>query len=68
MNPSGSFLNPPPPYEGSIFENAADELAKAYLGGSADLFMEDDPKYLKFLETKTNASKGSLHKHHRGLL
>ncbi|UPG92119.1 hypothetical protein L2Y96_10235 [Luteibacter aegosomaticola] len=31
---------------------AADELARAYMGAGLDIFMEDDPKYLEFLETK----------------
>ena len=33
-------------------EKAADELARAYMGGGVDIFMEDDPKYLSFLETR----------------
>lgn len=31
---------------------AADELTRAYMGGGIDIFMEDDPKYLEFLETR----------------
>ncbi|UDL04775.1 tetratricopeptide repeat protein [Marinobacter sp. CA1] len=33
-------------------DKAADELARAYMGAGMDIFMEDDPKYLEFLETK----------------
>lgn len=29
-----------------------DELTRAYMGGGMDIFMEDDPKYLAFLETR----------------
>jgi hypothetical protein len=31
---------------------AADELTRGYMGAGLDIFMEDDPKYLEFLETK----------------
>jgi tetratricopeptide (TPR) repeat protein len=33
-------------------DKAADELTRAYMGAGLDIFMQDDPKYLKFLETK----------------
>ena len=33
-------------------DRAADELTRAYMGGGIDIFMEDDPKYLAFLETR----------------
>jgi hypothetical protein len=33
-------------------DKAADELTRAYMGGGIDIFMEDDPKYLEFLETR----------------
>jgi len=32
--------------------NAADELTRAYMGGGMGIFMEDNPKYFEFLETK----------------
>lgn len=38
--------------EGGNFDGAADELARAYMGGGIGIFMEDDPKYLEFLETR----------------
>lgn len=37
-------------YEQHNLEKAADELTRAYMGGGIDIFMEDDPKYLEFLE------------------
>lgn len=39
-------------FEQSYFDKSADELTRAYMGGGIDLFMEDDPKYLEFLETR----------------
>jgi tetratricopeptide (TPR) repeat protein len=33
-------------------DKAADELTRAYMGAGMDIFMQDDPKYLEFLETK----------------
>ncbi|AFC28192.1 hypothetical protein PM3016_1262 [Paenibacillus mucilaginosus 3016] len=39
-------------YEQEKLENAADELTRAYMGAGIVIFMEDDPKYLEFLETK----------------
>lgn len=33
-------------------KKAADELTRAYMGGGMDILLEDDPKYLEFLETK----------------
>lgn len=39
-------------FELKNFEKAADELTRAYMGGGLEVFMEDDPKYLVFLETK----------------
>ncbi len=34
-----------------IIEKAADELTRAYIGAGIEIFMENDPKYLEFLET-----------------
>lgn len=39
-------------YEQGNFDKAADELTRAYMGAGLDIFLEDDPKYLEFLETK----------------
>ena len=39
-------------YEQGNFDKAADELTRAYMGAGINIFMEDDPKYLEFLETK----------------
>lgn len=33
-------------------DKAADELTRAYMGAGLDIFMQDDPKYLSFLETR----------------
>lgn len=33
-------------------DKAADELTRAYMGAGMDIFMQDDPKHLEFLETK----------------
>ena len=33
-------------------EKAADELTRAYMGAGLDIFLEDSPKYLEFLESK----------------
>lgn len=38
--------------EAGEHDAAADELMRAYKGGGADLFAEDDPKYLAFLATR----------------
>ncbi len=39
-------------FEQQNLEKAADELARAYMGAGLQVFMEDDPKYLAFLETR----------------
>ena len=39
-------------YELGKMEKASDELARAYMGAGMEIFMEDDRKYLEFLETK----------------
>ncbi|WEF34269.1 hypothetical protein [Pseudoduganella chitinolytica] len=39
-------------FERGDVDKAADELTRAYMGGGVELFMEDDPKYLAFLETR----------------
>ncbi|WP_221801457.1 tetratricopeptide repeat protein [Oceanobacter mangrovi] len=39
-------------YEQGNMSKAADELTRAYMGAGIDILMEDDPKYLEFLETK----------------
>lgn len=39
-------------YEQERLDKAADELTRAYMGAGIAIFMEDDPKYLEFLETK----------------
>ena len=39
-------------FEAENFEKAADELTRAYVGGGLDILLEDNPKYLDFLESK----------------
>ena len=39
-------------FELSELDKSTDELTRAYMGGGMDIFMEDDPKYLEFLETR----------------
>lgn len=38
-------------YEQENLEKAIEELTRAYMGAGIEIFMEDDPKYLEFLET-----------------
>lgn len=39
-------------FEQENWEKATDEFVRAYMGAGLGIFMEDDPKYLEFLETK----------------
>lgn len=39
-------------FESKNLDRASDELTRAYMGRGMDIFMEDDPKYLEFLETR----------------
>lgn len=39
-------------------DRAADELARAYMGGGGEIFDEDDPKYFAFLKTKLEPPAG----------
>jgi tetratricopeptide (TPR) repeat protein len=39
-------------FEVGHLDKAADELTRAYMGAGLGIFMEDDYKYLEFLETK----------------
>ena len=41
-------------FEEEYWEKAQDEFVRAYMGGGIDIFMEDDPKYLEFLEQRIN--------------
>lgn len=34
------------------FDRAADELMRAYMGAGVDIFKDQDPKYLRFLQSK----------------
>ncbi|GLQ98200.1 tetratricopeptide repeat protein [Dyella mobilis] len=39
-------------FEAGNLDKSADELTRAYMGAGLDIFLEDDPKYLDFLETR----------------
>jgi hypothetical protein len=39
-------------FDAAELPRAADELMRAYMGGGAELFAEEDSKYLHFLRTK----------------
>lgn len=39
-------------FELGVIDRAADELMRAYMGGGTDIFKDQDPKYLRFLQTK----------------
>jgi tetratricopeptide (TPR) repeat protein len=39
-------------FELGNLDRAADELMRAYMGEGAEIFAEDDPKYLRFLATR----------------
>jgi tetratricopeptide (TPR) repeat protein len=39
-------------FEQGNFDKAIDELTRAHMGVGIKIFMEDDPKYLEFLESK----------------
>jgi tetratricopeptide (TPR) repeat protein len=39
-------------FEQNDVDKAGDELTRAYMDGGINIFMEDDPKYLEFFETR----------------
>jgi len=39
-------------FELGALDRAADELIRAYMGAGADIFKDQDPKYLKFLQSR----------------
>lgn len=39
-------------FELGSLDRAIDDLTRAYMGGGMDIFMEDDSKYLSFLESE----------------
>jgi tetratricopeptide (TPR) repeat protein len=39
-------------FELGALDRAADELMRAYMGDGADIFEDQDPKYLKFLQSR----------------
>lgn len=44
-------------FELGNLDQAADELMRAYMGGAADIFADDDQKYLEFLATRAEDIK-----------
>ncbi|MFB3892000.1 MAG: hypothetical protein ACE15C_08250, partial [Phycisphaerae bacterium] len=45
-------------YELGDLDAAGDELARAYLGGGAELFDKQDPKYFEYLRTRLRPPPG----------
>jgi tetratricopeptide (TPR) repeat protein len=45
-------------YELGNLVGAADNLARAYMGGGEDIFQEADPKYIAFLKTRLKPPAG----------
>ncbi len=45
-------------YELGNMDRAADELARAYMGGGTELFDDDDPKYFTFLTSRLQPPPG----------
>jgi tetratricopeptide (TPR) repeat protein len=39
-------------FELQTFDRAADELMRAYMGAGPDIFEDEDPKYIRFLQSK----------------
>ena len=44
-------------FEVGNLDRAADELMRAYMGGGAEIFEDDDRKYLEFLQTRAEGIK-----------
>ena len=41
-----------------VLDRAADELMRAYMGAGTDIFKDQDPKYLRFLQSKAKGIEG----------
>lgn len=39
-------------FELQTFDRAADQLMRAYMGAGSDIFKDQDPKYIRFLQSK----------------
>ena len=44
-------------FELQALDRAADELMRAYMGAGPDIFKDEDPKYLQFLQSKAKGVK-----------
>jgi hypothetical protein len=44
-------------FELQALDRAADELMRAYMGAGPEIFKDEDPKYLQFLQSKTTGVK-----------
>ncbi|KQT35998.1 hypothetical protein [Methylophilus sp. Leaf414] len=44
-------------FELQVIDRAADELMRAYMGAGTEIFEDQDPKYLLFLQSKAKAIK-----------
>jgi tetratricopeptide (TPR) repeat protein len=44
-------------FELGALDRAADELMRAYMGAGADIFKDQDPKYLRFLQSRAKDVK-----------
>lgn len=49
-------------FELDVLDRAADELMRAYMGAGADIFKGQDPKYMRFLDTRAKHFQGSKKK------
>jgi len=45
-------------FELGALDRAADELMRAYMGAGADIFQDQDPKYLRFLQSRAKDVQG----------
>jgi hypothetical protein len=45
-------------FELGALDGAADELMRAYMGAGSDIFKDQDPKYLRFLQSRAKDVKG----------
>ena len=46
-------------FELGVLDRAVDELMRAYMGAGTEIFKDQDPKYLRFLQSKAKGIEGS---------
>lgn len=46
-------------FELGALDRAADELTRAYMGGGTEIFEDQDPKYLRFVQSKAKGTEGA---------